>query len=196
MKDKDRVLKIVLSTLLIISGVLLLLDQLRVKYIDEYFTPWYLVVILFFIGCLFAYAIIRKAPVFYVLAMLLAGIYLVISLHFKGVNYTKVLFIIPLFIGLGFIMADMICKWSAKALRFGFVVTVASGIILVSSILDVWRIVIPIVLILVGIAYVIFAVLDAKRASVKKEDDHYVTYQTKEEKDDAKEKTDINSVDD
>lgn len=203
MKDKNKILKIVISVLTIVFGVLLLLDQLNVKYIDEFFTPWYLILILYFVGYLLAYAIVKKAPIFYILAMTLAGIYLVIAISSKveSITYTKVLFVIPLFFGLGCIMADLICKWSSKAMRLGFVSTIASGIILVSAILGVWKIVIPIVIVLVGIAYMIFAIFDAQKSSIVKSDDHYVTYeekqeQTEEESEPQIDKQNINSVDD
>ena len=78
MKNKDSILKFVISILLVIFGVLLLLDQLNVPFIDDFFTPWYTIVLLFFAACLLAYAIVKKAPVFYILSMLIAGIYLVI----------------------------------------------------------------------------------------------------------------------
>lgn len=201
MKDKDKVLKIVISILTIVFGVLLLLDQLEIKYINEFFEPWWLILILYFVGWLFAHAIVKKAPVFYIFAMTLAGIYLVIAIHFKveSINYTKILFIIPLFFGLGCIIADVVCKWMLKARRFGLVTTIASTLILISVILGVWKIVIPVVVILIGIAYMAFSIFDAQKSSVVENDDHYVTYeenQSQEHDDETIDNKNINSVDD
>lgn len=183
MKNKDYVLKLVISILMVVFGVFLLLDQLDVKYIDDFFTPWYTLVILFVTACLLAYAICKKAPIVYILAMVFAGIYLVVSISAKveHLGVGKIIMIIPLFIGIGIVMADKICKWSPKAMRFGLVVTIASATVLVSTILEVWKFVIPIVVILVGVAYIIFNLMSIKeKVEVKDEDDHYVTYEPKD----------------
>ncbi len=187
MKNKDSILKFVISILLVIFGVLLLLDQLNVPFIDDFFTPWYTIVLLFFAACLLAYAIVKKAPVFYILSMLIAGIYLVISINAKieGMAVGKFIAIIPLFVGIGTVIADKICKWSPKAMRFGIVLSIASAVILVSTILDVWKYVIPIVIILIGIAYIIFGVFAIKHDTKKVEDDHYVTYEPKDKVDEV-----------
>lgn len=177
MKIKDKILSLTIAILLMISGVVLLLDQLNIKYIDEFFTPWYLVVVLFFIASSLAIAIIKKSPIFYVFTFLLSGIYICISLHIKLVvdNVFDIIFIVPLFLGIGFIVADMVCKWSVKALRLGFVLLFSSAIILISTILDVWTIVIPSVIILIGLAYILFAVIDMKKSvEQEKSIDHYV----------------------
>lgn len=178
MKNKDNILKLALSVLMVVFGAILLLDQLNVKYIDEFFTPWYTIVILFVACCLLAYAIVKKAPFFYILSMLFASIYLVISINFKvkDLNVGKIIAIIPLFIGIGIVLADKVCKWSPKAMRFGLVTTIASAIVLVSTILDVWKYVIPIVVILIGVAYIIFGVVAIKQESKVENDDHFVTY--------------------
>lgn len=193
MKNKDNVLKLVLSILMVIFGLLLLLDQLDVKYVDDFFAPWYTIVILFFTACLLAYAIVKKAPIIYVLSMLLAGIYLVVSISFKVENLPvgKIIVIIPLFFGIGIVIADKVCKWSPKAMRFGLIVIVSSAIVLVSTILDVWKYVIPAVIMLIGIAYIIFGLFAIKQDSKVKDDDHYVTYTTKEEKEEKTEKENI-----
>ncbi len=179
MKNKDNVLKLVISILMVVFGLLLLLDQLDIKYIDDFFTPWYTIVILFVTACLLTYAIVKKAPIIYVLSMLLAGIYLVISISTKVENLGvgKIIAIIPLFIGIGIVIADKICKWSPKAMRFGLITTVASAIVLVSTILDVWRYVIPAVVIMIGIAYILFGLFAIKQESKsqKENNDHYVT---------------------
>ncbi len=187
MKNKDSILKFVISILLVIFGVLLLLDQLNVPFIDDFFTPWYTIVLLFFAACLLAYAIVKKAPVFYILSMLIAGIYLVISINAKieEMAVGKFIAIIPLFVGIGTVIADKICKWSPKARRFGIVLSIASAVILVSTILDVWKYVIPIVIILIGIAYIIFGVFAIKHDTKKVEDDHYVTYEPKDKVDEV-----------
>ncbi len=187
MKNKDSILKFVISILLVIFGVLLLLDQLNVPFIDDFFTPWYTIVLLFFAACLLAYAIVKKAPVFYILSMLIAGIYLVISINAKieEMAVGKFIAIIPLFVGIGTVIADKICKWSPKAMRFGIVLSIASAVILVSTILDVWKYVIPIVIILIGIAYIIFGVFAIKHDTKKVEDDHYVTYEPKDKVDEV-----------
>lgn len=187
MKNKDSILKFVISILLVIFGVLLLLDQLNVPFIDDFFTPWYTIVLLFFAACLLAYAIVKKAPVFYILSMLIAGIYLVISINAKIEEKAvgKFIAIIPLFVGIGTVIADKICKWSPKAMRFGIVLSIASAVILVSTILDVWKYVIPIVIILIGIAYIIFGVFAIKHDTKKVEDDHYVTYEPKDKVDEV-----------
>lgn len=187
MKNKDSILKFVISILLVIFGVLLLLDQLNVPFIDDFFTPWYTIVLLFFAACLLAYAIVKKAPVFYILSMLIAGIYLVISINAKieEMAVGKFIAIIPLFVGIGTVIADKICKWSPKAMRFGIVLSIASAVILVSTILDVLKYVIPIVIILIGIAYIIFGVFAIKHDTKKVEDDHYVTYEPKDKVDEV-----------
>ena len=187
MKNKDSILKFVISILLVIFGVLLLLDQLNVPFIDDFFTPWYTIVLLFFAACLLAYAIVKKAPVFYILSMLIAGIYLVISINAKieEMAVGKFIAIIPLFVGIGTVIADKICKWSPKAMRFGIVLSIASAVILVSTILDVWKYVIPIVIILIGIAYIIFGVFAIKHDTKRVEDDHYVTYEPKDKVDEV-----------
>ncbi len=187
MKNKDSILKFVISILLVIFGVLLLLDQLNVPFIDDFFTPWYTIVLLFFAACLLAYAIVKKAPVFYILSMLIAGIYLVISINAKieEMAVGKFIAIIPLFVGIGTVIADKICKWSPKAMRFVIVLSIASAVILVSTILDVWKYVIPIVIILIGIAYIIFGVFAIKHDTKKVEDDHYVTYEPKDKVDEV-----------
>ena len=73
MKNKDNVLKMTLSILMIVFGVLLLLDQLDVKFIDDFFTPWYTILILFIAAALLSFAIVKKAPLIYVLSMFFAG---------------------------------------------------------------------------------------------------------------------------
>lgn len=187
MKNRDSILKLVISVLLVIFGILLLLDQLNVPFIDDFFTPWYTIVLLFFAACLLAYGIVKKAPIFYILSMLIAGIYLVTSISAKVEDMAvgKFIAIIPLFVGIGTIMADKICKWSPKATRFGIVLTIASAVVLVSTILDVWKYVIPVVIILIGIAYIIFGVFAIKQDTKKVEDDHYVTYEPKDKVDDV-----------
>lgn len=178
MKNKDNVLKIVISALFVVFGLLLLLDQLNLPFIDDLFTPWYTIVILFVASCLLAYAICKKSPIFYILSMFFAGIYLVISIDAKVENLAigKIIMIIPLFIGLGIILADRICKWSPKAMRFGLVVAVSSATILVSTILNVWKYVIPVVVILIGVSYMMFSLFSIKKEVDVKDDDHYVTY--------------------
>lgn len=185
--DKDIILKLTLSVLLVFFGVILLIDQLDVAnnpfvtFIDDLFAPWYTIIILFIASCLLAYAIIKKAPIIYVLSMLFAGIFLVISLSNKvKTEYIgAIIFIVPMFIGIGFILADRICKWSPKILRFGVVLTMASAVVLVSVVLDAWKYVIPIVVILIGIAYMIFEIFALKQKNIEKPDDHYVTYTPK-----------------
>lgn len=188
-KSKDNILKLTLSILLIVFGLILLLDQLDLPSLagfDDFFTPWYTIVILFFSACALAYAIIKKAPIMYIIAMFFAGIYLVVAIEakvetFNNANVWKIIAIIPLFCGIGLVLADKICKWSPKASRFGFVVAIASAIVLVSTILNSWRYIIPSVIIMIGITYFIFELLSLKDKSKKVEDDHYVTYTPKEE---------------
>ncbi len=182
MKNKDNVLKMTLSILMIVFGVLLLLDQLDVKFIDDFFMPWYTILVLFIAAALLSFAIVKKAPIIYVLSMFFAGLYLVISISGKLPNLAvgKIIMIIPLFIGLGFVIADKVCKWSPKAMRFGLVTTVASAIILVSTILDVWRYVIPAVIILIGIAYLLFSIFAVKQETKTKKKNYYVTYEPKD----------------
>lgn len=181
MKNKDNVLKMTLSILMIVFGVLLLLDQLDVKFIDDFFTPWYTILILFIAAALLSFAIVKKAPLIYVLSMFFAGLYLVISISGKlpDLAVGKIIMIIPLFIGLGFVIADKVCKWSPKAMRFGLVTTVASAIILVSTILEVWRYVIPAVIVLIGIAYLLFSIFAVKQETKTKKNNYYVTYEPK-----------------
>ena len=177
MKIKDKVLSLSLAIILVVSGVILLLDQLNVKYIDEFFTPWYLIVVLYLIASSLAIAISKKSPIFYIFTFLLSGIYLCISICTKSVvdSVYDVIFIVPLFFGIGFIVADVVCKWSIKALRFGFVLLVSSAIILISTILNVWTIVIPSVIILIGFSYILFAIMDMKKSAKKEQStDHYV----------------------
>ena len=182
MKNKDNVLKMTLSILMIVFGVLLLLDQLDVKFIDDFFTPWYTILVLFIAAALLSFAIVKKAPIIYVLSMFFAGLYLVISISGKlpDLAVGKIIMIIPLFIGLGFVIADKVCKWSPKAMRFGLVTTVASAIILVSTILDVWRYVIPVVIVLIGIAYLLFSIFAVKQETKTKKKNYYVTYEPKD----------------
>ena len=103
----------------------------------------------------------------------------------EGMAVGKFIAIIPLFVGIGTVIADKICKWSPKAMRFGIVLSIASAVILVSTILDVWKYVIPIVIILIGIAYIIFGVFAIKHDTKKVEDDHYVTYEPKDKVDEV-----------
>ncbi len=182
MKNKDNVLKMTLSILMIVFGVLLLLDQLDVKFIDDFFMPWYTILVLFIAAALLSFAIVKKAPIIYVLSMFFAGLYLVISISGKlpDLAVGKIIMIIPLFIGLGFVIADKVCKWSPKAMRFGLVTTVASAIILVSTILDVWRYVIPVVIVLIGIAYLLFSIFAVKQETKTKKKNYYVTYEPKD----------------
>ncbi len=182
MKNKDNVLKLVLSVLLVVFGLLLLLDQMDVKFVDDFFTPWYTIIILFVASCLLSYAIVKKAPIFYIFAMFFAGLFLVVSLDtkIKDLNVGRIIAIIPLFIGIGIVIADKICKWSPKAMRLGIVMTVASSIVLISTILDVWKYVIPAVIIMIGIAYILFGLIALKHENKKVEDDHYVTYEPKD----------------
>lgn len=182
MKNKDNVLKMTLSILMIVFGVLLLLDQLDVKFIDDFFMPWYTILVLFIAAALLSFAIVKEAPIIYVLSMFFAGLYLVISISGKlpDLAVGKIIMIIPLFIGLGFVIADKVCKWSPKAMRFGLVTTVASAIILVSTILDVWRYVIPAVIILIGIAYLLFSIFAVKQETKTKKKNYYVTYEPKD----------------
>ncbi len=182
MKYKDNVLKMTLSILMIVFGVLLLLDQLDVKFIDDFFMPWYTILVLFIAAALLSFAIVKKAPIIYVLSMFFAGLYLVISISGKlpDLAVGKIIMIIPLFIGLGFVIADKVCKWSPKAMRFGLVTTVASAIILVSTILDVWRYVIPVVIVLIGIAYLLFSIFAVKQETKTKKKNYYVTYEPKD----------------
>ena len=63
MKNKDNVLKMTLSILMIVFGVLLLLDQLDVKFIDDFFMPWYTILVLFIAAALLSFAIVKKAPI-------------------------------------------------------------------------------------------------------------------------------------
>ncbi len=179
---KNKVLKMTLSILMIVFGVLLLLDQLDVKFIDDFFMPWYTILVLFIAAALLSFAIVKKAPIIYVLSMFFAGLYLVISISGKlpDLAVGKIIMIIPLFIGLGFVIADKVCKWSPKAMRFGLVTTVASAIILVSTILDVWRYVIPAVIILIGIAYLLFSIFAVKQETKTKKKNYYVTYEPKD----------------
>lgn len=177
MNIKDKILSLSIAIILMISGVILLLDQLDVKYIDDYFTPWYLIIVLFFIASSLATAVIKKSPIFYVLTFLLSGIYLCISIYSKSVvdNVFDIIFIVPLFLGIGLIVADVVCKWSIKAGRLGFVLVVSSAIILISTILNVWTIVIPAVIILIGFSYIVFAVIDMnKSVNHGQSTDHYV----------------------
>lgn len=192
MKNKDTVLKIAISALLVVFGVLLLLDQLNVPFIDDLFAPWYTIIILFVASCALAYAICKKSPIFYILSMLFAGIFLVISIETKvnDLSIGKILMIIPLFIGIGIVLADKICKWSPKAMRFGLVLTTSSAIVLVSTILNVWRYVIPVVIILIGIAYMIFSFVSIKQETNVKDDNHYVTYEPEKLEDIAKSDSD------
>ena len=182
MKNKDNVLKMTLSILMIVFGVLLLLDQLDVKFIDDFFMPWYTILFLFIAAALLSFAIVKKAPIIYVLSMFFAGLYLVISISGKlpDLAVGKIIMIIPLFIGLGFVIADKVCKWSPKAMRFGLVTTVASAIILVSTILDVWRYVIPVVIVLIGFAYLLFSIFAVKQETKTKKKNYYVTYEPKD----------------
>ena len=182
MKNKDNVLKMTLSILMIVFGVLLLLDQLDVKFIDDFFMPWYTILVLFIAAALLSFAIVKKAPIIYVLSMFFAGLYLVISISGKlpDLAVCKIIMIIPLFIGLGFVIADKVCKWSPKAMRFGLVTTVASAIILVSTILDVWRYVIPVVIVLIGFAYLLFSIFAVKQETKTKKKNYYVTYEPKD----------------
>lgn len=182
MKNKDNVLKMTLSILMIVFGVLLLLDQLDVKFIDDFFMPWYTILVLFIAAALLSFAIVKKAPIIYVLSMFFAGLYLVISISGKlpDLAVGKIIMIIPLFIGLGFVIADKVCKWSPKAMRFGLVTTVASAIILVSTILDVWRYVIPVVIVLIGFAYLLFSIFAVKQETKTKKKNYYVTYEPKD----------------
>ncbi len=185
MKIKDKVLSLSLSIILIVSGLVLLLDQLDVKFIDEFFTPWYTILILYFTASSLAIAITKKSPIFYVITMLLASIYLCISLPFKApsISIYDIIFIVPLFIGIGLVMADIICKWSTKAVRLGLVLIVSSTIILISTILNVWTIVIPIVIILIGIVYVVFTLIDVKKNTKDEQShDHYVQPTKKDNK--------------
>ncbi len=199
MKNKDNVLKMTLSILMIVFGVLLLLDQLDVKFIDDFFTPWYTILVLFIAAALLSFAIVKKAPIIYVLSMFFAGLYLIISISGKlpDLAVGKIIMIIPLFIGLGFVIADKVCKWSPKAMRFGLVTTVASAIILVSTILDVWRYVIPAVIVLIGIAYLLFSIFAVKQETKTKKKNYYVTYEPKDTETNVAEKEesveDINS---
>ena len=201
MKIKDKVLSLSLSIILIFSGLILLLDQLNVKYIDEFFTPWYLIVVLYLVASSLAIAITKKSPIFYVMTMLLAAIYLCISLPNKSDNIVvwDIIFIIPLFIGVGLVVADLVCKWSVRAVRLGLVLIVSSTIILISTIMDVWTIVIPVVIILIGIAYVLFSLLDVKKnVNNEKSTDHYVEPTKKklsEEKKTDNENNDIENSD-
>ena len=182
MKNKDNVLKMTLSILMIVFGVLLLLDQLDVKFIDDFFMPWCTILVLFIAAALLSFAIVKKAPIIYVLSMFFAGLYLVISISGKlpDLAVGKIIMIIPLFIGLGFVIADKVCKWSPKAMRFGLVTTVASAIILVSTILDVWRYVIPVVIVLIGFAYLLFSIFAVKQETKTKKKNYYVTYEPKD----------------
>lgn len=179
MKIKDCALQLTISILLVVFGVLLLLDQLNVPFIDEFFTPWYLITILFCAAVLLAVAIIKKAPIHYVFSFMLAGVYLLIALPAKvpELSITKILFILPLFVGLGMILGDLTCKRSPKAMRWGLVLTICSCIILVSVLLDVWKIVIPVVVVFFGIVCVLFTIMNLNHVSKKSDnhDDAYVT---------------------
>lgn len=196
MKNKDNVLKMTLSILMIVFGVLLLLDQLDVKFIDDFFTPWYTILVLFIAAALLSFAIVKKAPIIYVLSMFFAGLYLIISISGKlpDLAVGKIIMIIPLFIGLGFVIADKVCKWSPKAMRFGLVTTVASAIILVSTILEVWRYVIPAVIVLIGIAYLLFSIFAVKQETKTKKNNYYVTYEPKDAESNVTE--DVENVED
>ncbi len=104
----------------------------------------------------------------------------VINAKIEEMAVGKFIAIIPLFVGIGIVIADKICKWSPKAMRFGLVTTVASAIILVSTILDVWRYVIPAVIILIGIAYLLFSIFAVKQETKTKKKNYYVTYEPKD----------------
>lgn len=185
-RDRDNVLKLTISVLLVVFGIILLIDQLDngnpfVQFVDDLFSPWFTIVILFIAACLLAHAIIKKAPIMYVLSMFFAGLFLMISVGNKVESkyVGAAIFILPMFVGIGLVLADRICKWSPKVLRFGVVLTVASVVVMVSVILEVWRYVIPIVVVLIGIAYFIFGLFAMKQDIVEEKDDHYVTYEPK-----------------
>lgn len=197
-RDKDIVLKLTISVLLVFFGIVLLIDQLDngnpfVQFVDDLFAPWYTIVLLFVAACLLSYAIIKKAPIMYVLSMFFAGLFLTISVGVKvDAKYLgAVIFIVPMLVGIGFVIADRVCKWSPKILRFGVVLTVASVVVLISVILEVWKYVIPIVIVLIGIAYFIFELFALKQENVEQPDDHYVTYEPKEQCDKDKIEADI-----
>lgn len=179
MNIKDKVFSFVFSALVVVFGVFLLLDQLDIPFIDEFFTPWYTIIFLF-LACVFlALGIIKKAPIHYVLSMFFASLYLVISLTIKveGLTFWKIMFIIPMFVGIGVIIGDLVCKWTNKALRIGLIITMFSAIILVSSILDVWTIIVPVVIILFGVVVFILTMIDLRKDVKRQEydDDRFVT---------------------
>ena len=179
MNIKDKVFSFVFGSLVVVFGIFLLLDQLDIPFIDEFFNPWYTIIFLF-LACMFlSLGIIKKAPIHYVLSMFFASLYLVISLTAKveGLTFWKIMFIIPMFVGIGVIIGDLVCKWTSKALRIGLIITMFSAIILVSSILDVWTLIVPIVIILFGLVVFILTMIDLRRAVKRQEydEDRYVT---------------------
>ena len=177
MKIKEKILTLTLSIILTVSGLILLLDQLNVRFIDEFFTPWYLILILYLTASSLAIAIIKKSPIFYVIMMIFASIYLCIAIPIFDTSRSiwDIIFLVPLFTGVGLIMADLICKWSVRAIRFGSVLALASAIILISTLLEVWTIVIPVVIMLIGIAYILFSIIDVKKKIVHEQStEHYV----------------------
>lgn len=183
MNNKNSIIKLAISVVMIVFGILILLGQLNIPNVSAKLAEWYLLLILAIISIALICAIVKKAPYWYITAFTLAGLYLALSItiHIKDLSFANLFMVIPMAFGVGIMVAKIICAWKVKAMLIGFLIAISSAFILAGTILEVSEYILPIFGIFVGIILFIFTV---KKLIVKKDissnQDQHVTLSIKD----------------
>lgn len=184
MDIKKTSIKIVMGILLAFCGLVMLLDHFDIAF-NGAIKRWYLIAILYFACASLAIAVMRKAPLYYIISFTLAGLALSVELavRIEGIEFWQVMMIIPTSIGLGIVLSELICKWSKSAVKNGFLLFLISGILLIGTITRTWTVILPCILIAIGILIVILSFANINKKSDKDDNDYYVTPTNKKDED-------------
>lgn len=178
MNNKNYIIKLAVSIVMIVFGIIILLGQLDIGILSEIFAEWYLLCLLAFISIALICAIVKKAPYWYITAFTLSGIYLAVSitLHIESLDFSNMFMTVPLAFGVGIMVAKIACEWKAKAMLVGFIISIASAFILSGTILKVSKYTLPAFFIFVGVIVFIYTLKKLlSKKNLASDENSYVT---------------------
>lgn len=175
MDFKKTALKICFALLVVAMGIIFLLDGLNVC-LDGAMKYWYLSVIALFAAMSLAMAVVRKAPLYYIFAFTLLGLFLALELPLSviGLGYSKTWPLITMFMGTGIMVSQVVGSGVRFSFKGGMILATISAVVLAGLITDTIMLVIPLILIVSGIIGAIYSYIRGVNKR-KKDDDIYVT---------------------
>lgn len=185
MSKKNYALVLVFACLTIISGLVFLFDSLGIAFTGAV-NKWYLVLMIYLASGLIAVAIIKNAPLYYTVSSVFVGVFLSMSLNKPFAEFWPM---IPISISIGMMISHLMSHGRLKYFKPALILLVLSVILLIGSLTDKWRYIIPIELIIFGaivVIYVLYKLQKSSKTTNHNNVDYYVRPSSEKNKDNDK----------